>query len=40
MDVSLDRENRLFGLFPRPKFADKGSYVESSTREYDIMAFR
>lgn len=41
MDVSLDRTRRLlFGLFPRPVFQDKGSYVESSTKQYDNMAFR
>jgi len=40
MDIKLDREDRVLGLFPRLKFSDKGSYVESSTREYDILAFR
>ncbi|XP_068034121.1 putative lipid scramblase CLPTM1 [Anomalospiza imberbis] len=40
MDVRLDREQRLAGLFPRPRFTDKSTYVESSTKVYDDMAFR
>ncbi|OWR40845.1 Cleft lip and palate transmembrane protein 1 [Danaus plexippus plexippus] len=39
MDVKLNREDRILG-FPKLSFKDKGSYVESSTREYDILAFR
>lgn len=35
MDVSIDRANKWFGLIPRVKFANKGSYVQSSTKEYD-----
>jgi len=38
--VKVDRQNLIFGVIPRISFADKGSYVESSTREYDRMAFR
>lgn len=38
-DVSLDRERRWLGLIPRLVLADKGSYVESNTRQYDQMAF-
>ncbi|KAK2496091.1 hypothetical protein MC885_004855, partial [Smutsia gigantea] len=40
MDVRLDREHRVAGLFPRPVFKDKSTYVESSTKVYDDMAFR
>ena len=40
MDVSVDRDNRLLGLFPRLKFEDKSSYVQSSTRQFDTMAFK
>ncbi|CAN8178151.1 unnamed protein product [Coccothraustes coccothraustes] len=40
MDVRLDRERRLAGLLPRPRFTDKSTYVESSTKVYDDMAFR
>ena len=39
-DVKIDRERRLLGLFPRVTFEDKGSYVESCTKQYDKMAFR
>lgn len=30
----------MLGLFPRISFADKGSYTESSTKQYDMLAFR
>ncbi|XP_050346806.1 putative lipid scramblase CLPTM1 [Nymphalis io] len=39
MDVKLNREDRIFGI-PKVTFTDKGSYVHSSTREYDTLAFR
>ncbi|KOB78567.1 Cleft lip and palate transmembrane protein 1-like protein [Operophtera brumata] len=39
MDVKINREDRIFGI-PKLSFTDKGSYVESSTRQYDILAFR
>ncbi|XP_047509749.1 cleft lip and palate transmembrane protein 1 homolog [Pieris napi] len=39
MDVKLNREDRIFG-FPKISFTDKGSYVESSTKQYDMLAFR
>nr|XP_021385578.1 cleft lip and palate transmembrane protein 1 homolog [Lonchura striata domestica]XP_021385579.1 cleft lip and palate transmembrane protein 1 homolog [Lonchura striata domestica] len=38
MDVRLDRERRLAGIFPRPRFADKSTYVESSTKVYDDVS--
>ncbi|KAK1154549.1 hypothetical protein AOXY_G28492 [Acipenser oxyrinchus oxyrinchus] len=40
MDVRLDRENRVAGIFPRLTFKDKSTYVQSSTKIYDAMAFR
>jgi len=40
MDVKLDRENLYFNMIPGLKFTDKGSYVESSTRKFDMLAFR
>lgn len=40
MDVKLNRENLVMGIFPRITFSDKGSYVESSTKQYDTLAFR
>ncbi|OPJ83305.1 cleft lip and palate transmembrane protein 1 [Patagioenas fasciata monilis] len=40
MDVRLDRENKVAGVFPRVTFNDKSTYIESSTKVYDDMAFR
>ncbi|XP_032851460.2 cleft lip and palate transmembrane protein 1 [Tyto alba] len=40
MDVRLDRENKVAGMFPRVTFKDKSTYIESSTKVYDDMAFR
>uniref|UniRef100_A0A4W6CMN8 CLPTM1 regulator of GABA type A receptor forward trafficking n=1 Tax=Lates calcarifer TaxID=8187 RepID=A0A4W6CMN8_LATCA len=40
MDVRLDRENKIAGVFPRLVFTDKSTYVESSTKIYDDMAFK
>lgn len=39
-DVSIDRQNKIFGLFPRIRIDDKGSYVQSSTKDYDTAAFK
>lgn len=40
MDVGIDRERKIFGIIPRITIKDKGSYVESSTKVYDMMAFK
>uniref|UniRef100_A0A8V5H177 Uncharacterized protein n=1 Tax=Melopsittacus undulatus TaxID=13146 RepID=A0A8V5H177_MELUD len=40
MDVRLDRENKVAGMLPSISFKDKSTYVESSTKVYDDMAFR
>lgn len=40
MDININREARIFGVIPRFSFSDKGSYIESSTKEYDTLAFR
>ncbi|CAL8350100.1 unnamed protein product [Arctogadus glacialis] len=40
MDVKLDRENKIAGLIPRLVFSDKSTYVKSSTKVYDDMAFK
>ncbi|KAF6207530.1 hypothetical protein GE061_015976 [Apolygus lucorum] len=40
VDIKLDRERKVLGVFPRVLFTDKGSYVESSTRQYDQLAFK
>lgn len=39
IDVSLTGE-KIAGLIPKLTFKDKGSYVESSTRHYDNLAFK
>ena len=38
--LQVDYNNKIFGLFPRVWLEDKKSYVESSTRKYDKMAFK
>jgi len=40
LDVKIDRENRILGIIPKIILTDKGSYVKSSTREYDLLAFK
>lgn len=40
VDIKFDQENKIFGLIPRLGFMDKGSYVESSTKDYDNLAFK
>uniref|UniRef100_A0A914RYX4 Cleft lip and palate transmembrane protein 1 n=1 Tax=Parascaris equorum TaxID=6256 RepID=A0A914RYX4_PAREQ len=35
LNITVDRTNKLFGVLPRLVFSDKGSYVESDTRQYD-----
>ncbi|KAG7278354.1 hypothetical protein CRUP_024599 [Coryphaenoides rupestris] len=40
MDVKLDRENKIAGILPRLVFKDKSTYVQSSTKIYDDMAFK
>ncbi|KAK3746119.1 hypothetical protein QZH41_008822 [Actinostola sp. cb2023] len=40
VDIKLDMVDRWLGIFPRLKFTDKESYVKSSTRVYDEMAFK
>lgn len=40
LDIKIDREHKWFGVIPRVRFQDKGSYVESSTKIYDQMAFK
>lgn len=38
VNITVDRENKLFGMFPRIHMTDKCTYVESSTREYDMVS--
>lgn len=40
VDIKINREDLLFGVIPKITYSDKGSYAESSTMEYDKMAFR
>lgn len=40
VNVTVNYENKFFGIIPRVWFADKGSYVQSSTRQYDNLAFK
>jgi hypothetical protein len=39
-DFNINHEARIFGLIPKGRFSYKGSYEETSTREYDELAFR
>ena len=40
VNIKVDRNQKLFGIFPKITYEDKGSYVESSTKEYDMLAYR
>ena len=33
--IQIIRDQPLFGVIPRIRFSDKGSYVESATKNYD-----
>lgn len=40
VNVTINRDNLMFGFLPRLGFSDKGSYVDSSTKVYDNLAFK
>lgn len=40
VDFKINREDVFFGIIPKLTFTDKGSYVDSSTKEYDNLAFK
>ncbi|XP_076655098.1 putative lipid scramblase CLPTM1 [Halictus rubicundus] len=40
IDIRVNRNSKILGVFPKISFHDKGSYVESSTKEYDRIAFK
>uniref|UniRef100_A0A915DJ93 Cleft lip and palate associated transmembrane protein n=1 Tax=Ditylenchus dipsaci TaxID=166011 RepID=A0A915DJ93_9BILA len=40
LNVQVSREEKWFGVIPKIKFSDKGSYVKSATKEYDELAFK
>lgn len=40
VNIKLDRSQKVLGIFPRVVFEDKGSYVESSTKQYDMVSVK
>lgn len=40
VNIRVDRDRKIFGLIPRISLEDKGSYVESSTKQYDLLAYK
>lgn len=40
VNITVDRNSKILSIFPKISFHDKGSYVESSTKEYDRLAFK
>ena len=40
VNVTVNYEQKLFGIIPRVWFTDKGSYAESPTKQYDYLAFK
>ncbi|XP_058454115.1 putative lipid scramblase CLPTM1 [Malaya genurostris] len=40
ININISREHLVFGFLPRINFSDKGSYVDSSTKQYDNLAFK
>lgn len=40
VDINYDHEQKILGILPRISLSDKGSYSESSTKEYDKLAFK
>ncbi|XP_055837143.1 putative lipid scramblase CLPTM1 [Episyrphus balteatus] len=40
VDIKYDGSDKVLGVFPRISFKDKSSYEESSTKEYDNLAFK
>lgn len=39
-DISVNWNQKILGVIPRVTIADKGSYSETQTKEYDMLAFR
>ncbi|VDN29483.1 unnamed protein product, partial [Gongylonema pulchrum] len=35
VNINIDRNRKILGLIPKVTFSDKGSYVESDTKQYD-----
>lgn len=40
VNINFNDGEKIFGILPRIKFSDKGSYAESSTKQYDNLAFK
>lgn len=40
MNIDVDRSQKILGILPKVTFSDKGSYVESETKQYDELAFK
>ncbi|EJW84099.1 cleft lip and palate transmembrane protein 1 [Wuchereria bancrofti] len=40
VNINVDQTQKLFGFLPKIIFTDKGSYVESDTKQYDQLAFK
>lgn len=40
VNVKVNRNQRILGIIPKITFEDKGSYLESSTKQWDMMAYR
>jgi len=40
LNINVDYENKILGVIPKVSFSDKGSYVQSATKEYDQLAFK
>ncbi|GBL81095.1 Cleft lip and palate transmembrane protein 1 [Araneus ventricosus] len=39
-NVEINREEKILGIIPKIRLTDKGSYAESSTKQFDTMAFK
>lgn len=40
VNITVDPQERILGILPKIKFSDKSSYVESTTKVYDNLAFK
>lgn len=38
-NIKVDRSQKTFYIFPKITFEDKGTYVKSSTKQYDMVSF-
>ncbi|KAI6200944.1 hypothetical protein M3Y96_00788600 [Aphelenchoides besseyi] len=40
LNVEFVENEKFLGIFPKIRFSDKGTYVESATKQYDQLAFK